>query len=413
MNKQNDIRTLFACCLINLSIGVIYAWSVFSTPLYERVSAVSPFPDSWMPMVFTVNNFMSPVMMITGGLLRRRFGARGLIRLGAILFGVGLAGCGVAQSYAVLLLCFGVLLGLGIGCIYGCTVSTAVSSLPGHPGLAGGLATACYGLASVLMSPLARLLTDVTGITSACLVIGSSSTAITLLFSFFVTEQAGADEEKWKEEPAGEYRWDSMMKTKRFYLMFLLMACGTLAGLMVVSQAADIAQKLVGMGAASAALAVSAVAFANAVGRACSGIIADTLGSINTLRIAFIGSIVALSGLLLCGKGDNIIFLACILVVGLCFGAVMGVYPSFTASQFGKKNNNTNYGIMFFGFSAASFFGPVVAGMVLEHTGTYSAAFICAMFISFVGLLLTVAAKPVLRLSGVELKIVEGTVPQK
>ena len=91
----------------------------------------------------------------------------------------------------------------------------------------------------------------------------------------------------------------------------------------------------------------------------------------------------------------------------------MGVYPSFTASQFGKKNNNTNYGIMFFGFYAASFFGPVVAGMVLEHTGTYSAAFICAMFISFVGLLLTVAAKPVLRLSGVELKIVEGTVPQK
>ena len=121
----------------------------------------------------------------------------------------------------------------------------------------------------------------------------------------------------------------------------------------------------------------------------------DTLGSINTLRIAFIGSIAALSGLLLCGKGDNIIFIACILVVGLCFGAVMGVYPSFTASQFGKKNNNTNYGIMFFGFSVASLFGPAGAGLILERTGKYSPAFICAMLISGAGLVLTMAEKAV------------------
>lgn len=37
----------------------------------------------------------------------------------------------------------------------------------------------------------------------------------------------------------------------------------------------------------------------------------------------------------------------------------MGIYPGFTASQFGSKNNSVNYGIMFIGFALAGFLGPM------------------------------------------------------
>ena len=60
------------------------------------------------------------------------------------------------------------------------------------------------------------------------------------------------------------------------------------------------------------------------------------------------------------GSGDNAQFYAGVSVIGISFGAFMGVFPGFTADQFGAKNNSVNYGIMFIGFAAAGFFGPTV-----------------------------------------------------
>ena len=66
----------------------------------------------------------------------------------------------------------------------------------------------------------------------------------------------------------------------------------------------------------------------------------------------------------------------------------MGVYPGFTADQFGTKNNSVNYGIMFIGFALAGFFGPTVVGSILSSTGAYTNAFLVAGTLSALGIIL-------------------------
>ena len=64
--------------------------------------------------------------------------------------------------------------------------------------------------------------------------------------------------------------------------------------------------------------------------------------------------------------------------IGLSFGSFMGVYPGFTADQFGAKNNSVNYGIMFIGLAGAGYFGPSAMRKIYMAEGTYHGAFLVA-----------------------------------
>lgn len=72
-------------------------------------------------------------------------------------------------------------------------------------------------------------------------------------------------------------------------------------------------------------------------------------------------------------------------IIGFCFGSIMGIYPGFTARQFGRKNNSVNYGIMFIGFALAGLLGPMLMNKVVSVTGRYQPAFIACAVLALVG----------------------------
>lgn len=76
-------------------------------------------------------------------------------------------------------------------------------------------------------------------------------------------------------------------------------------------------------------------------------------------------------------------------MIGICFGSFMGVYPSFTAGQFGRLYSSVNYGIMFIGFNMVGLLGPIIIGKVFSQTGSYQLAFVVAIIFSAIGLGLT------------------------
>ena len=77
------------------------------------------------------------------------------------------------------------------------------------------------------------------------------------------------------------------------------------------------------------------------------------------------------------------------MLIGICFGTFMGVFPGFCTDQFGTKNNTVNYGIMWIGFSAAGIVGPSVLTAVHAATGSYQGAFVIAFAMAIVGLILS------------------------
>jgi MFS family permease len=175
-----------------------------------------------------------------------------------------------------------------------------------------------------------------------------------------------------------------------FYVMIVMLFFGAVFGMMSISQASNVAQNMMGMTAAAAAVVVSVLALFNTFGRIVAGYVSDRIGCINTLTAVFVIAIAALAMLYVSGGNGSIpLFYVGMCLIGVCFGAFMGIYPSFTASRFGSKNSSVNYGIMFIGFSAAGIIGPIIMSNVFRSTGSYRPAFLIAIVLAVIGLALT------------------------
>ena len=157
---------LAAASLINLCLGSIYAWSVFASPLAAKLTALQgvTYTAADLAIVFTVANSIGPITMISGGYITDKIGPKWVIFTGGIMFAVGMIFTGLSTSLPMLIVTYGLVLGLGLGMAYGCTINNTVKFFPDKKGLVGGVATASYGLSSVLIPPIANALNQSVGI---------------------------------------------------------------------------------------------------------------------------------------------------------------------------------------------------------------------------------------------------------
>lgn len=390
---------LIASCFINLCIGSMYAWSVFAAPMAKYLSQVTgaTLTAGALAIVFTVTNSVGPITMITGGRINDTFGPKKVIFAGGLLFGGGMILSGFASSLSMLVLAYGIITGLGIGMVYGCTISNSIKFFPDKRGFVGGITTACYGFSSVIVPPVANVLITNFGVTAAFKIIGITFLIIVCVCSFVIDKcPAGFIPEGWtppvqqgNKLSQNDKDWKGMLTSPVFYPMILVLLCGAFYGLMCSALASPIAQGMIGMSVAAATTVVSVLALFNTSGRIIAGYVSDKIGRINTLAVAFIIAIFGLICLYFSGQGDVTKFYIGIISVGVSFGAFMGVFPGFTADQFGTKHNSVNYGIMFIGFAVSGYFGPTVMRNVYAADHSYQRAFLIAAVLCVIGFAFT------------------------
>lgn len=386
---------LLACCILNLFAGSLYSWSVFSAPMAVRLQSISGGELVNLAIVFTVANGISPVTMISGGFINDKLGPKWALLVGGVLFGGGMIGASFTSSVLGLICTYGLGVGLGAGMIYGTTISTSVKFFPDRRGLAGGLTTAAYGGSSIIVPIVANAIIQRFQVTAAFQIIGLSVLLVACASSF-VIKQCPKDfvPEGWTPmvkaaSLSGQDRnFKEMVKTPQFYMMMVILICGAFSGLMIISQTSPIAQKMLEFTPAQAATAVATLALFNTCGRVISGIVSDRIGVLNTLTITLSGSIVASLLLRSCHKGSAPLFYVGLAITGLCFGGVMAIFPSFTASQFGSTNNSVNYGIMFIGFAFAGIAGPMIMSRIFALSSQYEPAFLVSAAFALLGLLM-------------------------
>lgn len=389
---------LLASCLINLCLGSIYAWSVFASPMAEHLSTVTnlTLTSGDLAIVYTVANSVGPITMITGGWFNDRFGPNKVILIGGLMFAAGMFFSGFATSIGFLIVTYGLMTGLGLGMTYGCTISSCVKYFPDRRGLIGGITTAVYGMGSVILPPIITTLVRVSDAPMAFRYIGIVFGVIIVICSFFIHKcPDGFAPEGWTPSAASngaasaDMDWRQMLRTPVFYIMIVLLTCGAFSGMMIISQASAVATGMIGMTTVAAGAAVSVLALFNTTGRIAAGYLSDKIGRINTLMLACVVSTLGLLCLFFCREGSYILFYIGISVIGICFGSFMGVFPGFTADQFGLRHNSVNYGIMFIGFALAGFFGPTAMRNIYSATGSYRQAFLVACGLSMVGVILS------------------------
>ncbi|OPF50796.1 MFS transporter [Clostridium baratii] len=393
---------LIAACLINLCLGSLYAWSVFASSMTEYFNNTLHLNITVgnLAIVYTIANAVGPITMISGGWFNDHLGPKKVIALGGIMFGGGMILSGFATSVNFLIVSYGLVTGLGLGMAYGSTISTCVKYFPDKRGLIGGITTAVYGLSSVILPPVITIIVNKWNAPFAFKSIGIVFLVVVVVCTLFLEQcPEGYMPEGYvapKTQTASKsMNWKAMMKTPIFYIMLLLLTSGAFSGMMIISQASAVAKNMVGMSAIAASAAVSTLALFNAFGRILAGYISDKIGRINTLMSVCVLSIIGLICLYFSGTGTILTFYIGIAIVGLSFGSFMGVYPGFTADQFGVKYNSVNYGIMFIGFALAGYFGPQIMNSVYSSTGSYQNAFLIACGLSVAGVILSLIYKKV------------------
>ena len=157
---------LVVSCIVNIIIGTGYAWSVFAGPWAQELGIQNAAP------AFTVCNAVGPVTMITGGKINDMLGPKWVVFVGGLMFGGGALLAGFSKSFGFLIFAYGIILGLGMGLVYSCTIGNTVKFFPDKRGMVGGLTTATYGLGSVILAPIARMMVENMGITSTFKVLG-------------------------------------------------------------------------------------------------------------------------------------------------------------------------------------------------------------------------------------------------
>ena len=390
---------LIVSCLINLCIGALYIWSVFAGPMAGYLTELtgSPVTSNDLAIVFSVGNAFGFITIIGGGFITRRIGPRWVIFTGGLLFGLGFVICGLASGVGTLIVGYGLVSGLAMGLAYGCTISNSVKFFPDRAGLVGGIATASYGISSVILPPIAEALISSVGVTRAFIIFGIAIMVIVGVCSQFITGcPEGFAPSGWSPRPrkdggsgAPDTDWRGMLRSPVFYAMLLMLFFGAVMGMMSISQASGIAQEVARMTPAAAAVTVSVLSLFNTFGRIFAGSVSDRIGCLNTITGVFVIGIAAMGLLLVSIGGSAAAFYAGICLVGVCFGAFMGVYPSFTAGQFGARHSSVNYGVMFIGFNAAGLLGPIIMSGIHSRTGSYSGAFLTALTLSAAGLVLS------------------------
>lgn len=384
--KINRWQVLIASTAILLCTGAVYAFSVFAGPL----SAAKGWSMAEIMLAFTINSAISPIPMILGGFLTDKGLSKWSIAIGGVLFGLGFFLTGLVTSPAMLYLSYGLIGGLGQGLAYSGCLSNTIKLFPDKKGLASGIITAGMGGAAIIAAPIGNYFIENNDVLYAFRMLGIIYLVVVVVASFFIKEApvnfkpAGWNPPARSGKPVNK-NWVAMLKTPYFYLIFMMLCTGAFSGLMIASNASVIGQQMFKLSATTAAFYVSLYSLSNCAGRVIWGSVSDKLGRNATLNVIL--TVIILAFVALVTLHSQAGFAIGIIVLGLCFGGVMGVFPPLVMENYGSANQGTNYGIVFVGYSAAAFFAPKVAvNMAAANGGDFSKAFYVAIAVALVGL---------------------------
>ena len=382
MSRRGWLVTLGGMGL-NLALGILYAWSVFSKQLVESVDKGG---FGWTKMQatlpYTVAIAFFAIMMIPAGMIQDRVGPRVVATAGGVLTGVGLLVASLAGPGAVLpaVLGFGVLGGSGFGLGYAAATPAAVKWFPpAKKGLITGLVVAGFGVAPVYIAPLSKYLLTTYGAAAAFRILGLGFLVAATAFAQLIRNPDAPVTPK-KDAVASavaaarpELTWRDMVRTGAFWSLWLRYACAATAGLMIIGHMAKIVAVQSGNTIKIGFVFVALLACFNAAGRVIAGVVSDYVGRVVTIGLVCV--LQALAMFLFSGFTSISGFVVGAAVVGFSYGACLSLFPATVADTWGTKNLGLNYGILFTAWGVGGVFGPMLAGWIADRTGSYASAY--------------------------------------
>lgn len=378
------IRAAIPALLLHCSIGTVYCWSIFSEQIGHDIGhSKSAVEWAFSFAIF----FLGMSAAFLGSIVEKDIHKSSLIA--AICFALGMAGSGFFIYYGGLhkgsnlaligiYVCYGFIMGIGLGTGYLSPVKTLMLWFKDNKGLATGLAVAGFGAAKAIASPIMEMMQKSIGLYKMFYIL-----AIVYFVMMFIGHLLLKKPDDWHEPTADEKKPTiiEVIKTKKItnYIgIWLMFYINITCGLALISQEKAIV-KCIGLAGSVAVISMFSAIF-NAGGRLGFSSLGDKLKDRNTIyKIIFIMSIiittlvVATQGI---KNGNGNVFLI-ILVITLIFlvnagyGGGFSNLPTLLSDQYGMSSISAIHGITLSAWAFAGLTGNQVATLIVNNSSNY------------------------------------------
>ena len=352
MNKKLYVAIYILFFLTMMMLGSVYTYSIYR-PFIENQFQVS-ITVSGLPYMFSLG-FYAISMLITGKLIRK-VALKILVLVGAVLLVGSWIGVAFSTNMIMFTFFYGVLMGISVGILYGVALQFVQRYAIYHPGLFVGLMLLAFGLSSVILAPISRLVIDVYSTQTLFLYYALFSGVVTIpLIIIYPLDHHDFHETTSKSIP---------------YLRLLtIFTLSTMIGLMMIGLTNTIGVSYYRFDAVDVALIVSGLALLNALSRPIFGYLLDHLGFKKTAIIS-IGSIVIASIINSFNLGSSLILFS----IGYSMywfnlGAWLSIMPNYIKKKHGKDMYASLYGKVFLGYGISAILGTLFSSVILDFFG--------------------------------------------
>ncbi len=370
-----------AALAVHLSIGQVYAFSVFKEPLVEHFDTkLTP-----ISVIFSIAIVMLGLSAAFGGTWVERNGPRKAMFASGCFWALGfvVAAVGVASDQLWLVyLGYGVLGGIGLGLGYISPVSTLIKWFPDRPGLATGLAIMGFGGGALIAAPLSEALlgfyadSPADAIAPAFLTLGAIYFVVMMLGAFTVRVPAddwqpdgwSPDEQKRdKLVTTGAVTAANAIRTPQFWLLWTVLFCNVTAGIGILEQAAPMVQDhFDAVSAAAAAGFVGLLSLCNMTGRFVWSSTSDVIGR-KPIYMLYLGAGAGLYFLLASTGTASLAWFVLLTGIILSFyGGGFATVPAYLKDLFGTLEVGAIHGRLLTAWSAAGVAGPLIVNAIAD-----------------------------------------------
>ncbi len=368
-------KVVVGAVLIQLCLGAIYAWSVFTPDLKD-----AGWTNAETQIVFATGLALFALVMVFAGRKLATWGPQRLAFAGGITLGIGYFLAGLTGGTSVWGVWLGVGLsgGAGIGLGYVVPIAVGMRWFPDRKGMISGVAVAGFGFGAMGWVKIAGSwgnLIDNIGLDGTFMVYGVAFGVLVVIGSMFMKMPP----EGWlpdgfvPPQAAGaggdDFTPREMLRTPQFHLISLTFLVSAGAGLMAIGlMKLYPPEALVDNGFTvdnADAIAGTAMAvffsLANGVGRLAWGILGDKLGrKRSVITMAASQGVFLLLFTSMAGNEYTLYLFATL--IGFNFGGNFALFPALTADEFGTGAVGTNYPWVFLSYGAGGIIFPILGG---------------------------------------------------
>jgi OFA family oxalate/formate antiporter-like MFS transporter len=356
------LRAAIPALLIHISIGSVYAWSLFVNPIAQYFNKSS----QQVQFSFSLAIFFLGMSAAFGG----RFVEHNIRRstlLSMVCFCSGLFVTALSIQYKFfygIYLGYGILMGIGLGIGYISPVKNLMIWFNKQKGLATGIAICAFGFASAIASPMITYFLSFTSLPKTFLILGLIY-IIPMVIAYLLIKKPN----DWVEPSLtnDDFKLISMFKNKTFVLIWLMVFINISSGLSLISIASPMMKEF-GFSVSVIALIISIMGIFNGLGRLVFSAGADKLKNrSNIYKIIFILSILSVVLGLFFNKYIAITFI----VISTCYGAGFSNLPSLLSDKFGMEHISKIHGLSLTAWAIAGLTGNQISSLIKNITGSY------------------------------------------